>query len=75
MAAPSATASSGFCDVFNRGPAGAVIVGAQAHIAARFLEFGAAKHFRHHPPHQRHARLPADQDDLIQVRGLKLGVG
>ena len=75
MAAPRATASSGILRCVQARAGGAVIIGAQTEVAARFLEFRAAKKFRHNSAHQRHAGLAADEDDLIEVFGLQFRVG
>ena len=52
-----------------------VIFGAEAKVAARFLELRAAKPFRNELAHERHARLAADEDNLIEVFGLQFRVG
>ena len=57
------------------GPAGLVVVVAQTQVAAGLFELRASEPLRHPLAHQRHPGLSADQNDLIQVFGLELGIG
>ena len=61
--------------MFNCGPLGFVKIRAEPEAAARFLKFRAAEQFADKFPHQRHPRLAADQNDLVQILRLQLRVG
>src|SRR5687768_11511322 len=49
-------------------------VRAKTNSAARFLELGASKPFRHKLPHERHPCLSANENHLIEVLRVQLRV-
>ena len=54
---------------------GFVVVVAQSQVSAGLLEFRATEPLSYRLSDQRHAGLPTDQDDLIEILGLEFGIG
>ncbi len=51
-----------------------MVIRTEPDAAAQFLEVRAAKDLRDHPAHERHPRLAAHKNHLVQVRRGELGI-
>ena len=60
--------------MFSCGPFGLVKIAAEPDAAARFLKFRAAEQFAHKFADQRHPRLAADENHLVQILRLDLRI-